>query len=173
MSVFRRRGLSPLVLAVVLAGCTPIGAPALKGDSPRTPMRWIVVEKRFGELVKDGIVGDGQVDPNAMVLAMEPLYAEDARWEVHVEARDYFVELLEILPGRTVAPGETVTVRVRVGNACPEGSYCLSAAPTSPDVRLIGMSREIVHGKGDAVFRFTSLTGGRCGIAVRAERSDP
>jgi hypothetical protein len=129
-----------------------------------------VVEKRVGEIVPDGRTGDGQMDPQSIVLTMQPLYSEDVHWEVVVDPHDYFVDILEISPGPSAAPGETVSVKVRVGKARKDDVYRLIARPSSTDVVIQGAAEHIVHGSTPAVFRFTSTAGGRAGIAVGVEK---
>ena len=101
---------------------------------------------------------------------MEPLYPEDLGWTAEVESRGYFVEVLEVTPPGLVAPGEVVTARLRVGNARPGVIYRLVARPSTPDVRIVGEAEITVRGPEVAVFRFTSLSGGRGGIEVGVER---
>ena len=50
------------------------------------PIRWQLVEKRYGDLHNHGAAGDGQVDPNATTLVFEPLYAEQLTTEIYVSA---------------------------------------------------------------------------------------
>jgi hypothetical protein len=156
-----------LVLAAAsIWGCSP---PLVRGPG-RTPVRWIVVEKRVGEVTPGGWVGDGQVDPQAVVLTMQPLYREDLEWEVVVDPHDYFVEVLEIVPGSQATPGETVTAKVRVGKARPGDVYRLVAKASRADVQILGVSEQIVHGGTPALFRFTSSSTGPGGIAVGVEK---
>jgi hypothetical protein len=133
-------------------------------------VRWIVVEKRVGDVTAGGWVGDGQVDPQAIVLTMHPLYREDLEWDVVVDPHDYFVEVLEIAPGTQVTPGETVTAKVRVGKARPGDVYRLVAKGSRADVQILGAFEQIVHGSTPALFRFTSISTGPGGIAVGVER---
>jgi hypothetical protein len=149
-----------------LGGCLP----TLPGAVERTPVRWIVVEKSVGEVIPDGRVGDGQVDPSAIVLTMQPLYPEDLAWQVVVDLNDYFVEVLEISPRTQASPGETVTAKVHVARAKPDEVYRLVAKASRPDVQLIGASEQIVHGGAPALFRFTSLSSGPGGIALGVEK---
>jgi hypothetical protein len=53
-----------------------------------------------------------------------------------------------------------------VGNARPGAAYRLVARPSTPDVRIVGEAEIVVQGSEVAVFRFTSLSGGRGGIDV-------
>jgi len=156
------------ILIAAAAGC----APQIVAPPGRKPVRWIVVEKKIGDLAPDGRSGDGQVDPRAAMLTMQPLYAEDVNWEVVVDPHDFFVEVVDISPNAQATPGETVTARVRVGKARSNESYLLTARASSHDVELIGASELVVRGNAVAMFRFTSLTAGRGGIAVGVERLD-
>ncbi len=155
--------------AVSLWGCSP----SLVRGRERTPVRWIVVEKRVGDVTPGGWVGDGQVDPQAVVLTMQPLYREDLEWEVVVDPHDYFVEVLEIVPGSQATPGETVTAKVRVGKAKPGDVYRLLAKASRADVQILGATEQIVHGCSPALFRFTSTSTGAGGIAVGVEKLEP
>ncbi len=157
--------------AVFLLGSGCIAGPARRaGASGREPVRWVVVEKRVGDLYPGGRHGDGHLDPAASILVFEPLRAEDLRWVAEVEPESVFVELLGISPSGPVAPGEIVSARLRVGNAAPGVAYRLTAVPTSPEVSLLGAPEAVVRGPAEAVFRFTSRSPGRAGIAVSAAR---
>jgi hypothetical protein len=147
-----------------------IGCVAPQQPRVREPVRWIVVEKGVRDLVKEGLLVDRPLDESSTLLAMQPLYPEDLNWVVKVEAQDFFVELLEIAPGRTAAPGERVSAKVRVGNAQKEATYRLSARPSSGDVRLVGNQEILVRGPSPATFAFTSLSPGAGGIAIAIER---
>ena len=156
------------ILIATAAGCAPLSV----APTGRKPVRWIVVEKTIGDFAPGGRSGDGQVDPRAAMLTMQPLYAEDVNWEVVVDPHDFFVEVLDISPSAQASPGETVTARVRVGKARSHDMYLLTARASSHDVEVIGASEMIVRGNAIALFRFTSLTAGRGGIAVAVERVD-
>jgi hypothetical protein len=151
-----------------LWGCSSGPPPAPQ----KVPVRWIVVEKRLGEINVDGWGGDGQVDPQAIVLTMQPLYREDLEWEVVVDPHEYVVEVLGISPSGQASPGETVSATVRVGKARPGECYRLVARPSSVEVQLIGAAECTVRGGSPAVFQFTSLRAGRGGIAIGVERLD-
>lgn len=140
---------------------------------PREPLRWIMVEARADQVFPGGQIGDGQVSPSSQLLTMVPLYREDFSWEVVVDPRDYFVEVLEVLPKGLATPGETVMATVRVGGAKPGERYRLQARPQAPDVTLIGEAEREVRGSSPAVFRFTSRATGKGGIAVGVERIGP
>lgn len=129
-----------------------------------------MVEKRVGEIVPEGRRGQGQLDPQAVVLTLQPLYAEDVNWEVVVDPHDYYVEILEITPSRQASPGETVSARVRVGHARENEVYRLVARTSQPDVEIVGERECTVRGSSPASFRFTSLSAGRGGIAIGVER---
>src|SRR5579864_6620070 len=111
------------LVAAALLGCGVPSAP----PQHRLPVRWIMVEKRLGDLLPQGLGGDGRTDPESALLALEPLDAQDVSWEVQVDPQDYGVEVLEILPSPRAAPGETVTATVRVGRARPGELYRLMA----------------------------------------------
>lgn len=152
----------PLVVLVGLAACrvSPAGPP------PREPIRWVVVEKRVGDLAEARAIAGGDFAPEVRILALEPLFPEDLGWTAEVEGRGTFVEILEVTPPGLVAPGEVVTARVRVGNARPGVAYRLVARPSTPDVQIMGEAEIRVRGPEVVVFRFTSLSGGRGGIEV-------
>ncbi len=153
-------------LACCLFGCA---VPQESGPK-RTPVRWIMVEKRVGELVPEGRTGDGQVDPQAVVLTLQPLYSEDVNWEVVVDPHDYFVEILEITPSTQASPGETVSAKVRVGRARQDEVYRLIARASQADVEILGERERIVRGSAPVSFRFTSVSAGRGGIAIGVEK---
>jgi hypothetical protein len=165
------RAIAPAlgIAAGVLAGCLHPPSPA----APRTPVRWIVVERTLGEVIPGGRVGDGQADPGAVVLSVEPLHREDLEGPGAADPSDPFVEVLEISPGPWAAPGETVTARVRVARAEKGEIYRLVATASRPDVKLIGAHECVVHGGEPARFRFTSLSSGPGGIAVGVEKLGP
>lgn len=159
------RALFLVLSSTSLAGCA---SPARVPE--RTPVRWIVVEKKVGELLPDGVVGEGRLDPAAQLLALQPLYREDLEWEVVVDPHDYFVEVLEISPGTSAAPGEVVTAKVRVGRARKGERYRLLANASQAGVQVLGDAEHIVKEGATAVFRFTSSLPGAGGIAVSVER---
>ena len=163
------RAVPILLTAPLMWGCFP----RVPGALERTPVRWIVVEKRVGEVLPDGRLGDGQIDPQAVVLTMQPLYREDLEWQVVVDPREYFVEVLEIIPRSQATPGETVTAKVRVGKARPGDVYRLMAKASRSDVQILGESEQIVQGSTPALFRFTSISTGPGGIAVGVEKLEP
>ena len=132
----------------------------------REPVRWLLVEKRYGDLEASVTADDGKTNPDAMVLSFQPLYAEDLAWEVAVEAEGLYVEVLGYSPRGVASPGETVTATVRVGKAKAWVLYRLSVSATRTDVRILGETQAIVRGSQPAVFRFTSGGSGRAGIAV-------
>jgi len=154
------------LVAAVLSGCAVPSAP----PQNRRPIRWIMVEKRLGDLLPEGLVGDGRADLESALLALEPLDAEDVSWEVQVDPHDYGVEVLEILPSPRAAPGETVTATVRVGRARTGELYRLIARAMRGDVELLGPSENTVQGSAPASFRFTSSSLGRGGIAIDVQR---
>jgi hypothetical protein len=137
----------------------------------RKPLRWIVVEKTVAELTTEVSSGDGRLESSALVLTMQPLYAEDLNWEVVVDPHDFYVEVLEIFPGGQASTGETITAKVRVARAKEHASYVLIARPSRADVKLIGSAKATVRGGGIVTFRFTSLTAGRGGIQVSVEKA--
>jgi hypothetical protein len=151
--------------ALALSGCAP-----LPTESARTPVRWVVVEKRMGEVTPDGQVGQGRVDPSAVVLTMQPLYREDFQWEVTLDPRDYFVEVLEVSPAGQATPGEVVSAKVRVGGAKEDDVYRLVATSSRTDVEILGERDQFVRGRTPALFRFTCTAPGPGGIAVGVER---
>lgn len=164
MSAARCRVL--IVALSIISGCVPV--PDRKPE--KSPVRWIVVEKQVGEVLPGGRVGDGQVDPRARVLTMQPLYREDLQWEVVVDPHDYFVEVLEISPGVSANPGEIITAKVRVGRARAGEVYRLTAIASRSDVRIVGTAEQVVLANTPAFFRFTSATIGVGGISVGVDR---
>lgn len=158
--------ISSILLVTFVWGCVPSGSRAPE----RVPVRWVVVEKPVGDVLPQGQSGDGRVDPGAHLLSLQPLYREDLQWEVVVDPRDYFVEVLEVLPGSSANPGEVVSAKVRVGGAKAGEMYRLTATVSRPDVQLLGDREQLVRGNAPAVFRFTSSSTGAGGIAVGVER---
>ena len=162
-----------LVLGGFMLGCAPTGR-AVEGTDPSRgePVRWILVEKRYGDLLRGGEALDGKVNPEATVLAFQPIYAADLEWQASVDAPDpYFVEVVELRPSRPATPGEVVSATVRVGKAKPDEWYRLAAKPSQPDVRIFGSAEHIVRGAETTVFQFTSAASGRGGIAVAVEKT--
>jgi len=157
------RGLGCLLPLLVQACVSP--APA-GSDSPREPVRWVLVERRYGDLAESPPSGDGRVNPDAVVLAFLPLYAEDLEWDVAIDPEEHYAQVVGWTPPGPARPGEIVTATVRVGKAKARERYLLTATPSQPEVRILGESQAIVRGSENAVFRFTSGTSGRAGIAV-------
>ncbi len=167
-------------LSVGLLGCLlPICGQACVsqnsdlGDCSREPVRWILVERRYADVSGTTAIGDGRVNPDAVVLAFQPLYPEDLTGEVAVDPEDPFVEVVAFSPTGPTRPGEVVTATVRVGKAKAGQLYRLSAKLLQADVRILGEATRVVQGAESAVFRFTSCTSGRAGIAVGVERIGP
>lgn len=136
---------------------------------PREPVRWLLVERRYGDVAPTAS-GDGRVNPEAVVLAFQPLYPEDLAWEAAVEIDETFVEVVGFSPSGLTQPGEVVSATVRVGKAKAGQLYRLTAKASRADVRILGDPEIVVKGSETAVFRFTSCASGRAGIAVGVER---
>lgn len=145
--------------------------PEIHEESPaaREPVRWLLVERRYGE-VAPTTSGDGRVNPDATVLAFQPLYPEDLAWEAAVDVEEHYVEVVGLSPAGTAQPGEVVSATVRVGKAKAGQLYRLSAKASQVDVRILGDTQTVIKGNEAATFRFTSCTSGRAGIAVGVER---
>lgn len=154
-------------LGLSLPGCT---VPADYRETHRTHVRWQLVEKRYRDLADGGVAGDGRVDPNAVVLAFEPVYAEELAPEVFVSAHPVALELLSLTPADAAAIGETVTARLRVAKAELDGIYRLKATARDPDVVIHGRSEFTVRRSDVATFRFTRSSGGQGGIMIAVER---
>jgi hypothetical protein len=168
MMPFRVRNLLLAIVAVMLQGC--ISSDPIQGLSRREPVRWLLVERPYGEVAAGPKDEDGAINPNAVVLAFQPLYPEDLKWDILVEAQEQFVELVSFTPQGAAVPGEVVSAVVRVAKAKPDQLYRLSAKTSQCDVRILGEAHTIVKGNEPAVFRFTSCVSGRAGIAVGVER---
>jgi hypothetical protein len=141
-------------------------------EAPREPVRWLLVERRYAD-VAGAASGDGKVNPDAVVLAFQPLYSEDLAWEAAVDVEEHYVEVVGFSPASAAQPGEVIAATVRVGKAKVGQLYRLSAKASQPDVRILGESQVFVKGIESAVFRFTSYASGRAGIAVGVERIGP
>jgi hypothetical protein len=161
------RGLGCL-LPLLAQAC--VSTSTAGSESQRRPVRWVLVERRYGDLAEPPPSGDGRVNPDAVVLAFRPLYAEDLEWQVAIDPEEHCVQVLGWTPPGPARPGEIVTATVRVGKAKAAERYRLIATPSQPEVRILGESQAIVRGAQSAVFRFTSGTSGRAGIAVGVER---
>lgn len=155
------------LLDLVLQACVH-SVPSEEAQT-REPVKWILVERRYGDVAR-GVSDDGTVNPDAPVLAFQPLYPEDVVWDVVVDPAEHFVELVSFSPAGPAAPGEVVSATVRVGKARANHRYRLSARPSQVGVKILGSPETIVQGDGLGVFRFTSCVSGRAGIAVAAER---
>lgn len=151
-------------------GCTAVFGPPHGAGATKEPVRWIVVERCASDLAKEGVLPEGQVEPSASLLVMQPLYGEDLDWVVSVEPHDFFVELLEVSPSGTAAPGEVVSARLRIGKAKADAGYRIIAKPLNSGVTMLSDPEQYVRGSECVLFRFTSIEGGRGGIAVGVER---
>lgn len=157
------------LVPLFLFGCSlQDGEPALT----REPVRWLLVERRYADVAPTGS-GDGRINPDATVLAFQPLYPEDLAWDIVVDTEEHYVEVVGFSPAGQARPGEVVTATVRVGKAKADQVYRLSAKASQPDVRILGDTQATVKGSDTAVFRFTSCASGRAGIAVGVERIGP
>ena len=164
-----------LLLVRALGSLLPLLAQACvapsssENDSPREPVRWVLVEKRYGDLADPPPTGDGRVNPDAVVLAFQPLYPEDLEWDVVVDSEEHYAQVVACTPQGAARPGEIVTAIVRVGKPKAGRRYQLTARPSQPEVQILGESQAIVQGNETAVFRFTSALSGRAGITVGVE----
>lgn len=151
-----------------LAGCT---APDDSFPAERTPVRWQIVERQYRDLSDRGAAGEGRVDPEAVVLAFEPVYPEDL-----VDARPsparLSVEIVELFPDRDAGVGQPISATVRVANAAPQSRYRLRVEALDPRVRILGERTRTVKGPETATFRFTSSVLGKRGITVDVEALD-
>ncbi len=164
-----RRGWLLLgLMAPALQACMPRGPE--ENWPTKEPVRWILVERRYGEIASPKAAGDGSVNPDAVVLAFQPLYREDLTWEVIVSPEEHYVEVVGFSPVGPASPGEVVSATVRVGRAKAGQVYRLLAKPSQADIRVLGETQAVVTGQDTAVFRFTSCTSGRAGIVVGVER---
>ena len=166
-----RAGVFQSSFALVL--CLHVGCSALEGsgrthDTAR-PVRWQLVERRYGDLPGGGRSGDGRVDEDGTVLVFQPLYREDLLTEIFVSAFPEGLELVS-LSHRRAPVGTLVTAHVRLRDADPEGVYLVTASGSTPHVRLLGKKSLIVRGHDTARFRFTSDAAGRGGLALSVER---
>jgi hypothetical protein len=164
-------------MAALILGCLILSAegcalPPEGEDTLREPVRWLLVERRYADVAPTAS-GDGKVNPEAVVLAFQPLYPEDLAWEVVVDPEEQFVEVVGFSPAGPARPGEVVSATVRVGKARAAELYRLSAKASQPGVRILGDAQAVVKGSDTAVFRFTSCASGRAGIAVGVERIRP
>jgi hypothetical protein len=157
------------LLPLFVLGCAIEG---LEAAPPREPVRWLLVERRYADVAPTGS-GDGRINPDATVLAFQPLYPEDLSWEVVIDTEEHYVEVVGFSPAGQARPGEIVSATVRVGKAKAGQLYRLSAKASQADIRILGESQATVKGSDTAVFRFTSCASGRAGIAVGVERIGP
>jgi len=160
-----------LLGSVILSSWGCALPPGEEGFS-REPVRWLLVERCYADVAPTES-GDGRVNPDAVVLAFQPLYPEDLAWDVVVAPEEHFVEVVGFSPSGPVRPGEVVTATVRVGKARAGELYRLLAKVSQADVRILGERQAVVRGSDSAVFIFTSSTSGRAGIAVGVERIGP
>ncbi len=136
------------------------------------PVRWQLVERPYRTLPDRGDAGDGRVDPEATVLAFEPVFPEDlARASGPAPAR-LTVEIVELFPDREAGVGQPISATVRVANADPRARYRLRIEALDPRVRLLGERERTVKGSEPATFRFMSGCPGRRGITVEVEQID-
>lgn len=162
------RCLLTAALGLGLQACVPRASEESAGG--REPVRWILVERRYGDLEAPTSHRDGAINPEAVVLAFQPLFPEDLTWDVVVSPEEQFVELVQVSPSGAVVPGEVVTATVRVGKGKPDQRYRLSISATEPAVQILGTSQALVRGVETVRFSFTSSKAGRSGIAVAVER---
>ena len=161
-----------LLGCLVLFSAQGCALPPEGEGTPREPVRWLLIERRYADVAPTAS-GDGKINPEATVLAFQPLYPEDLAWEVVVDPEEHFVEVVGFSPSAPAKPGEVVSATVRVGKAKAADLYRLSAKASQPDVRILGDAQAVVKGSDTAVFRFTSCASGRAGIAVGVERIGP
>src|SRR5262245_33224758 len=121
--------LVPGAMLISLASCK---FPEDPGHADRIPLRWQLVERRYSDLADAGVSGDGRVDPDAFVLALEPVYPEELS-DTSGSAR-LSVEILELFPEREAGVGQPISAIVRVANSAPDARYRLRVEALDPRV---------------------------------------
>jgi hypothetical protein len=154
---------------LALAGCV---AEDEFRPAPTTPVRWQLVERQYRDLADLGAAGDGRVDPEAVILAFEPVYPEDLVDASRPSPARLSVEIVELIPDREAGIGQPISATVRVANAAPRSRYRLRVEALDPRVRILGVRTRTVRGPETATFRFTSSTLGKRGITVEVEEVD-
>lgn len=152
---------------LLLFGC----APAREGtvEAPAS-VRWILVERRAGDL-RDALAGEGAgLVPDARVLVATPVLSAGPRWSPEVRGRECpLVEVLELMPEGPLGVGETAWARLRVANARPEKLYRIRAEPIGDGTRILGPVEWVVRGSEPVRVAFTSLRAGPGTLRVFAE----
>src|SRR6185295_16198571 len=140
-----------LLGACCIAGLAGCAAPDDPAPVERTAIRWQIVERQYRDLSDRGAAGDGRVDPEAVVLAFEPVYPEDLV-DRPGPAR-LSVEIVELFPDREAGVGQPISATVRVANAAPRSRYRLRVEALDPRVRILGERTRTVKGPETATFR--------------------
>ena len=133
------------------------------------PLRWQLVERRYGDFPDPGVTGAGRIDPDATVLAFEPVYPEDLTEASRPPPTRLSVEIVELFPHREAGAGQPISATVRVANAAPRARYRLRIEALDPRVRILGDLERTVTGSETATFRFTSGNPGKRGITIEVE----
>src|SRR5262247_3374212 len=137
-------------MVISLAGCVALDDP---GGVERTPLRWQLVERRYRDLSDANTAGDGRVDPDAFVLAFEPVYPEDLVDPSRPIPARLSVEIVELFPDPEAGVGQPISATVRVANAAPLARYRLRVEALDPRVRILGERQRTVKGPETATFR--------------------
>ena len=165
----------PVIVGAATTGCH---LPPLDGtefmvtsDDVEQPIRWQLVEKRYGDLKNHGASGDGLVDPDATALVFEPLYEEQLTTDIYVSAYPH-AALLTGFSHSQAGVGTVVTAEVRVRDAALGGVYRLTAKGSNDFIKILGENPIFLSGKEVGEFRFTSTVSGRGGVAIAVDRVD-
>ena len=135
------------------------------------PIRWQLVEKRYGDLSEGAKAGDGRVDPDATVLVFQPLYRENISTEIFVSAYPDAIELVT-LSHHQASVDEEVTATLRLTHPDPDGLYQVRARGSEACVRILSKNPIPVRGRKLCRFTFTSSHPGRAGLEISVERLD-
>ena len=168
----------PVIVGIATTGCQlpPLdfsGSPEfmIPPDDFEQPIRWQLVEKRYGDLQDHGVSGAGQVDPDATTLVFEPLYQEQLTTEIYVSAYPHAAVLIDFSHSQA-GVGSVVTATVRVRDAAPGGVYRLTAKGSNDYINILGENPIFLSGQESGEFKFTSTMSGRGDVAIAVDRID-
>ena len=172
-----------VILFGALSFCMAAATSGCQVEPPRTPfmtkldvsddqpIRWQLVEKRYGDLQNHGAAGDGVVDPDATTLVFEPLYAEQLTTDIYVSAFPDGVVLVK-LSHKNAGVGQRVTATVRVRDPAPGGIYRLMAKGSNSYITVFGDNPIFLTGEETGEFTFTSKRSGCGDVAIAIDRVD-
>ena len=165
----------PVIVGMATTGCQlpPLDGPdfMVGADDVEQPIRWQLVEKRYGDLQDHGVSGAGLVDPDATTLVFEPLYEEQLTTDIYVSAYPHAAVVIDYDHSQA-GVGQKVKATVGVVEPAPDGVYRLMAKGTNGYIKILGDNPIFLTGEETGEFRFTSTMSVPGAVSIAVDRVD-